>query len=53
MLSFAAQSFSVDIWSFGVFIFELLDGKAPFRNSNRVALADSILSGIEPVLKVK
>ena len=47
-----AQSFAVDIWSFGVFIFEMLDGKAPFRNKSRVALADSILAGIDPVLKV-
>ena len=35
-----------------MFVYELLDGKAPFRNNNRVALADSILAGIDPVLKV-
>lgn len=49
---FAAQSFPVDIWALGVFIFEMLDGKAPFRDRSRVALADLILAGIEPMLKV-
>uniref|UniRef100_H2YN13 cGMP-dependent protein kinase n=1 Tax=Ciona savignyi TaxID=51511 RepID=H2YN13_CIOSA len=52
ILLYQAHSFPVDLWALGVFIFELVVGKAPFRNKNKDELGQSILRGIEPKLKV-
>ena len=50
---FQAQTFFVDLWALGIFVFEMLTGKAPFKHKNRQALAKAILGGIDPKLEVR
>lgn len=40
---------SVDWWSYGVFIFELLAGYAPFYGPRPIDIYDKILAGIDAV----
>ncbi|XP_076824919.1 cGMP-dependent protein kinase 1-like isoform X2 [Clavelina lepadiformis] len=45
-IMYSGHTVSVDLWSLGVFIFEIVVGKAPFRNKDRDDLAEAILQGI-------
>ena len=42
----------MDLWALGIFIFEMLTGKAPFKHKNREVLGKLILEGIGQKLEV-
>ena len=45
--------FKVDIWAFGVLLFEMAEGEPPFQDKNLINIINNILEKPEPKLKNK
>jgi serine/threonine protein kinase len=50
MLQSTQYTEKVDVYSYGIILFELLTGEIPFANENGFALPLQIIKGVRPVL---